>query len=137
MVDDTERRVREKAYELWVAEGRPEGRSEAHWTEAREIIALQDANDTTLVPLDETLEDPVEPLISIENQGEFPEIRDQGDAPAGPSTEAAADAGRTDQLVVEDAPKRKRRSRTVGVEGTTEAPPEKPKGRRKAASAGA
>lgn len=137
MVDDTERRVREKAYELWVAEGQPEGRADAHWTEAREIIALEDSNATTLIPLKDSLGDDAEPALAVENQGEFPDIRDQGDAPAAPSFDAARDALDTSELTVEDAPKAaKRRGKAVGVQGTTDTPePSKPKGRRKAAAA--
>ncbi|WP_075216816.1 DUF2934 domain-containing protein [Mongoliimonas terrestris] len=137
MVDDTERRVREKAYELWVAEGQPEGRADAHWTEAREIIALEDSNATTLIPLEDSLGDGAEPALAVENQGEFPDIRDQGDGPAAPSYDAARDARDTSELTVEDAPKApKRKGKTVGAEGTTETPaPTKPKGRRKAVEA--
>lgn len=34
---DLERRVRERAYYLWLGEGRPEGQAERHWRRAREI----------------------------------------------------------------------------------------------------
>lgn len=35
MTGDIERRIRERAYEIWESEGRPEGRSEDHWKQAR------------------------------------------------------------------------------------------------------
>jgi hypothetical protein len=34
---DLERRVRERAYYLWLGEGRPEGQAERHWRRACEI----------------------------------------------------------------------------------------------------
>ncbi|WP_062228320.1 DUF2934 domain-containing protein [Aureimonas frigidaquae] len=93
--DEDEPRIRAKAYELWESEGRPEGRAERHWEEAREIVALKDSFSSTLQPLEETTDDPVEPSIAFENQGEFPEMTDLGEGARGPSwenAEALADA---------------------------------------------
>jgi hypothetical protein len=39
-VDDD--RIRERAYGIWIAEGRPDGREHAHWQRARhELLAAQ------------------------------------------------------------------------------------------------
>ena len=38
-----EDRIRAKAYEIWVAEGMPDGRDLAHWALAERAIALEDA----------------------------------------------------------------------------------------------
>lgn len=111
MTDDEER-IRAKAYELWEAEGRPEGRQNRHWEEAREIIALQDSNDTTLRPVAETIADRGEPLLAIENQGEFPTLTDQPENAAAPTWGEAAAAADQRPLAVEDAPARPRRGRT-------------------------
>ena len=35
---DTDERVRERAYQLWEAEGKPEGQDFEHWMRAREEI---------------------------------------------------------------------------------------------------
>jgi hypothetical protein len=36
-----ERRIRERAYEIWNAAGRPDGRAEQHWlTAEREVLAM-------------------------------------------------------------------------------------------------
>lgn len=35
MTDDLDRRIRERAYEIWENEGQPEGRSHEHWEQAR------------------------------------------------------------------------------------------------------
>lgn len=40
-----EERIRERAYELWLAEGCPEGRAEAHWEMAREMLAGDDGHE--------------------------------------------------------------------------------------------
>ena len=39
---DTEQRIRMKAYELWLLEGRPEGREARHWEMAKEFIAREE-----------------------------------------------------------------------------------------------
>ncbi|WP_313087142.1 DUF2934 domain-containing protein [Pseudomonas sp.] len=33
-----EQRVRERAYQIWEAKGRPDGQQEQHWAEAREEL---------------------------------------------------------------------------------------------------
>ena len=38
--DDYERRVRERAHEIWVNEGKPHGQGDAHWARAREEISV-------------------------------------------------------------------------------------------------
>ncbi|MDO9710609.1 DUF2934 domain-containing protein [Paracraurococcus lichenis] len=40
---DREQRVRERAYHLWEAEGRPEGRADAHWVRAAQEEAEHEA----------------------------------------------------------------------------------------------
>jgi hypothetical protein len=35
LVEPTEAEIRERAYQLWLAEGRPEGRDQEHWQAAR------------------------------------------------------------------------------------------------------
>lgn len=117
-MDDVAERIARKAYELWEAEGKPEGRHDLHWEQAREIVALEDAGGSPTIPLEKTLDDPVEPAIAFENQGEFPELTDQGDNRPGPeigyAAENAAESPRT-------AGTRTRRTRRadVGTEGQT------------------
>ncbi|MGH7001373.1 MAG: DUF2934 domain-containing protein [Stellaceae bacterium] len=38
MESDRERRIREKAYDIWVREGRPHGRDAEHWQKAEAAI---------------------------------------------------------------------------------------------------
>ena len=69
---DRESRVRQRAYELWEAEGRPEGREREHWEEAcRQIDATeQPASDVG-----------AKGVISDESGAQF------GEDPATPSAE--------------------------------------------------
>jgi hypothetical protein len=89
MSDLDEDRVRAKAHDLWESEGRPEGRAERHWVEAREIVALEDSAGSTLQQLDETTGETVEPLIAVQSHGDVPELTDLGEDRRGPSWQAA------------------------------------------------
>jgi len=86
MAEDLESRIRRRAHEIWEREGRPEGRDAAHWELASEEIAIQDNYRDTLKPnpaggpeATAMRTEPVEPVLSIANQGEQPGLADQGD----------------------------------------------------------
>lgn len=90
-------RIRRRAYELWEAEGRPEGREEAHWDQASELIAIEDNQGLTTQPRPGAVSigpegEPTEPIESVENTGEFPTLTDQGEQtfPARETEEALA-----------------------------------------------
>jgi Protein of unknown function (DUF2934) len=40
--EGSEERIRQRAYYLWEASGRPKGRDHEFWAQARELIALED-----------------------------------------------------------------------------------------------
>ena len=40
--DDREERIRRKAYDIWLGEGRPGWQHERHWTMAKEMVAAED-----------------------------------------------------------------------------------------------
>lgn len=46
MSSDLERRIRERAFELWEAEGQPEGRDAQHWSRAEAEFAEAQAVET-------------------------------------------------------------------------------------------
>lgn len=74
-----EKRIADKAHALWEAEGRPHGRDQAHWEQAREMIAIEDSMSATLLPRDAGAETPVEEKsIAIDNEGEAPTLTDTG-----------------------------------------------------------
>lgn len=81
---DYEHRVRERAYKLWLEEGRPEGRADVHWEQALELVAIEDNFDLALKLLPKKNDiglygEPVEPLQPAENAGDTPTMVDQGE----------------------------------------------------------
>jgi hypothetical protein len=58
MDSDTETCIRERAYEIWVREGRPHGRQVAHWEQAKAEIATEDAARGAQAPATETPDTP-------------------------------------------------------------------------------
>jgi hypothetical protein len=100
-VSDTDDRIRERAYRIWLDEGRPEGRAEAHWEMAAELVAIEDeANQASMLkpnplqPGEETIANSelVEPLEVMENLGEFPTLTDQGEELTVPKVQRAKPA---------------------------------------------
>jgi hypothetical protein len=46
--DQTEERIRAKAYELWETDGRPDGQQDRHWEIAKRIIAEEDFTEPAI-----------------------------------------------------------------------------------------
>jgi DUF2934 family protein len=93
MSDDAEReeRIRKRAYELWDADGRPEGRETEFWERAKELLGIEDNPDAGLLPNPMThpsrADDGVEEAEIQENYGETPgRLTDQGDRPQTPAS---------------------------------------------------
>src|SRR4051812_33977246 len=89
---EDEARIRARAHQIWEEEGRPEGRAQEHWDKARELIAVEDNQGLATRPNPvvgggelATGTEPVEPLLAVENQGEFPNLADQGEEQQYPS----------------------------------------------------
>ena len=74
-------RVRVRAYEIWLNEGKPEGREQRHWEMAREIVGYEDAHRSTLQPVSGSGES-AEPALSFQSQGDLPTLTDQGELEA-------------------------------------------------------
>ncbi len=80
MAQDTDyERIARKAHELWESEGRPHGRDQAHWDQAKEIIALHDSMGDTLLPRTSGALEPEEPTQAVEPYGDVPNLTDQGE----------------------------------------------------------
>lgn len=77
--DDYERRVRRRAHEIWLREGKPDGRAEDHWNLAREEVSEAEGIEDTLKPIEP--EGPAaEPLLAVESLGDLPgRLSDQGE----------------------------------------------------------
>jgi hypothetical protein len=86
-----EERVRERAYHLWEADGKPYGRDVEYWERARELVAMEESAGSGLLPNPET--DPesrratgVEEAEIQENLGEFPDrFADQSEVKPAPA----------------------------------------------------
>ena len=77
-------RIRQRAYRMWEEEGRPDGRAEAHWDMATELVAIEDNQRLAMEPITPPgglgpSGEPIEPLEAVENAGEFPTMTDQGE----------------------------------------------------------
>jgi hypothetical protein len=78
MTADSTQKIREKAYELWVLEGRPEGRELDHWDMARELVAQEEGGSATLLPVGSGGEEIEDAVAALDNEGEAPGLIDQG-----------------------------------------------------------
>ena len=92
-----EQRVRERAYFMWEAEGRPEGRDREYWERARELEAIAAHPNAALLANPKAEHDepppeqPVEEAAIMENLGEFPDrLTDQGEHMIAPMTKERA-----------------------------------------------
>jgi Protein of unknown function (DUF2934) len=95
VMNDIERRVHQRARQLWEQAGRPAGGSNAYIDRARELVAIEDCQKQTTKPLASGQRtgpegeqiatsvgpegEPVEPVEAVENLGEFPTLTDQGE----------------------------------------------------------
>jgi hypothetical protein len=56
-------------------------KAETHWDMATELVAIEDGQRSTQVPVEQNLGphgEPIEPLETVRNSGEFPTLTDQG-----------------------------------------------------------
>jgi hypothetical protein len=93
-----EQRVRERAYQLWEADGKPHGRDVEYWERARELIAGEDSAASGPLPHPRTSpgsrrETGVESAKSHQNRGEVPNRpADQGEVKPTPGPKRRARA---------------------------------------------
>lgn len=94
-------RIRERAYHLWEAEGKPHGHDQEYWERARELVDMEESGNSGQLPNPGTeattpFSGPVEEAVLEENLGEFPDrSADQGEHAQTPSLKrrrAAAEA---------------------------------------------
>ncbi len=92
--DETrQQQIRERAYHLWDADGRPHGRESEFWERASELIGMEESahagelpNPATLPGADPDRTQPIEEASIQENLGEFPDrLSDQGERASTPS----------------------------------------------------
>jgi hypothetical protein len=88
---EREQRVRERAYHLWEADGKPHGRDVEYWERARELVGMEESAGSGLLPNpqnhpDSPRETGVEEASIQANLGEFPDrTADQGEVATTPA----------------------------------------------------
>ena len=88
-----EQRIRERAYHLWEADDRPEGRDAEYWERARELDAISSSPGAGQRPVDEP--EVMDQARLQDNLGEFPDrSADQGERRVTPMTKKQARSGR-------------------------------------------
>lgn len=86
-----EERVRERAYHLWEADGKPHGRDVEYWERARELVGMEESAGSGLLPNPQTNPDSlretgIEEAEIQQNLGEFPgRFTDQGEEQPAPA----------------------------------------------------
>jgi hypothetical protein len=111
--DDREQRIRTKAFYIWLDEGCPEGRADAHWDMASELVAIEDNQLLTVKSVESAASlaptgEPIERLAATENTGELPILTDQGEESAYPrQRREPANEGQKEQ----PTPRSRRKSR--------------------------
>ncbi len=92
-----DRRIRERAYHLWEADGKPHGRHEEYWERASELVGMESSpgtgqlpNPATVPGADPSRTEPIEEAFLEDNLGEFPDrLSDQGEVMPTPRKRAA------------------------------------------------
>lgn len=133
MDSDRERRIRERAYALWEAEGRPHGRDREHWHQAAEEIAAEEASSGKRPGQDAG---PVAPAASsggtLRSRPARPRKTQTPDRPAGPASGSGASAAGAraseDALAAQDGPDKvtgagRRRPTAIAAAPDRAAPP--------------
>ena len=88
---DTDKRIRQKARILWQDHGSPREKESDYLDEARELVAIEDSQKDTLKPNPQReyeanpTTEPIEPVLAVENAGEFPTLTDEGEGDPFPS----------------------------------------------------
>ncbi len=83
-------RIRERAYHLWEADGRPEGQDLEYWERARELDAFESHPGAALI--DPNAVERADEASLEDNLGEFPDrSSDQGEHRSSPMTRVEAD----------------------------------------------
>ncbi len=84
--------IRERAYALWEADGKPHGNDLEYWERARELVGMMQSKGAGQIPVPSAddpsviMGQPVEEASIQDNLGEFPDrLSDQGGHPQTPS----------------------------------------------------
>ena len=112
---EQEERIRRRAHEIWLLEGKPEGREADHWFQAQEFIRTEDFLISVSTP-NPALEADAVPVENVQEAGGAVADRASGAAPPEVirSAQAVRAAGGSD--AVSDRPTSKRTMLKKGME---------------------
>jgi hypothetical protein len=82
---DRDVRIRQRAYDLWVTEGTPEGREHEHWLKAEREIMMTEPDSSMGTPIT-----PFEDIPQVRSPGAAMPGEKEGVASVTPSTSGAA-----------------------------------------------
>ncbi|ACI98913.1 DUF2934 domain-containing protein [Rhodospirillum centenum] len=120
-MDDLEKRISQRAYEIWEREGRPDGRQEEHWSRAREeLLALAEFSTpgSVLEPVPEPGEDrEAATTDAAPSPAETPRRRGRGSRSADPATMPGVHAPEPGAAERGTAPASRRAGRSRGGSG--------------------
>ncbi len=91
-----EQRIRERAYHLWEADGKPHGQDTEFWERARELVAMEESAGAAQLSNPQShpgsvAETGIEEAEIQQNLGEFPDrFADQGEVQVTPVAKAKA-----------------------------------------------
>ena len=102
---ERERRIRDRAYHLWIDEGRPHGRHDEFWERATELVGMEDSAGSGQLPNPQTTgedpnrSEPVEEAFLQQNLGEFPDrLADQGEVESAPRARREASSVKPERV---------------------------------------
>ncbi|HBK06740.1 MAG TPA: hypothetical protein DDZ81_12860 [Acetobacteraceae bacterium] len=96
-----EHRIRDRAYLMWEADGKPHGRDIEYWERARELVGMEESVGSGLLPNPQSEPDSprqtgIEEAEIQENLGEFPShLTDQGEGAVTPAPKRRSSRSRT------------------------------------------
>ncbi|NKL97101.1 DUF2934 domain-containing protein [Rhizobium leguminosarum] len=93
MAIDKHEQIRRRAYEIWEAEGRPDGADQRHWLQACDELAGEDENETLQNLLDEDDRDDAALLQGAGESGDFDRPRTPVEAAKAPVPEIEMTTG--------------------------------------------
>jgi hypothetical protein len=88
---DREQRIRERAYQLWDRDGRPDGRAVEYWEQARTLIGMAENSQAGQISAASKSGPQIEEATLQDNLGEFPGLQtDQGEQHGTPKIRLGA-----------------------------------------------
>jgi hypothetical protein len=126
MSDDREARIRERAYHIWIEQGRPHGRDDEHWRQAEHDVDQEQQLGYEMLQLDEaeTVAKPDADAVAPDNRlSQEPLMRTEEPGPMHAEKEPAHSAGASEGEESPPVAKARPRTKRATAEKKPEAAP--------------